>query len=486
MRLLHVVSVPSVTPPCDQNCDGAAINLSSSAQLTEIGERAILDALAQRPDASAVYGDIEISGTVTRRGAWSPTRLLGEPRACLPLAVRCATLAKLGYQITDPALPLRLAESKSVVLHVPAVLSSHPQAPVGAKITDIDNHLTKIGIAATAVESSQANRFRLVPDPEHQPPVSIVIPTAGKALGEGVGSELAVERCLDRIAASKRPNLEVILLAGEEYEGDPEQIASAGLPIRLERRPPGEFNFSSACNQGILAARNELVLLLNDDTEADPGAIDAMAVHFGDPSIGGVGALLRYPNGTIQHAGMVMDDAHPLHPFVGWPPETSRRYGGLLARDVIAVTGACLMSRRSLLLSIGGLSTQFPLSFNDVDLCLRIHRSGHRVIVEPAATLIHHESLSRTPSIEAWEWNRWIDRWGKVIDPWYHPAYRRPDDPHRLHLNADHLEPIEKSDYFEPRDTTITPRVHHARLSAKPPAINTPSSRHHIRGEHLT
>ena len=465
MRLLHVVSSPADGSPCDQNCEGAAINLSNSARLSEIGESTILDALARRRDASAVYGDIEISGERTRRPAWSPTRLLGEPGACLPLAVRCTALADLGCEITDPALPLRLAEHKSLVLHVPAVLSRHRQAPVGADIADINSHVAKIGIAATAVEGSQTGRFRLVPDPSEQPPISIIIPTAGKALGEGFGDELAVERCLERIAATQHSNLEVILLVGEEYDGDPKQIASAGLPIRLEGRPPGEFNFSAACNQGILAARNELVLLLNDDTELDPGAIDAMAVHFGDPSIGGVGALLRYPNGTIQHAGMIMENAHPLHPFVGWSIEDSQQYGGTVARDVISVTGACFMSRRSLLLALGAVSTHFPLSFNDVDLCLKIRRSGFRVIVEPEATLIHRESFSRIASIFDWEWDRWIDRWGEVTDPWYHPDYRRPDDPENLRLNADHLEPAEPRDHCDPRDTTLKARVHRPRIS---------------------
>ena len=251
---------------------------------------------------------------------------------------------------------------------------------------------------------------------------------------------------------------------GEEYQGNPEQIARADLPIRLERRPPGPFNFSSACNQGILAARNELVLLLNDDTEVDAGAIDAMAVHFGDRTIGGVGALLRYPDGTIQHAGMVIDDAHPLHPFVGWTHDATRRFGGTVARDVIAVTGACFMSRRSLLLSLGAFSSHFPWSFNDVDLCLKIRRSGYRVIVEPLASLEHRESFTREPLIHEWEWDRWIDRWGEVLDPWYHPSYHRPDDPERLHLNADHLEPLEPSANLEPRDTSITPRVYRTRL----------------------
>ncbi len=464
MRLLHVVSSPADGSLCDQNCEGVAINLDTTGQLSEIAESAILEALAQRLDADAVYGDIEVGGTIRYRSAFSPTRLLSEPNACLPLAVRCKTLNQLGCRIVDPDLPLHLAEHESVVLHVPAVLSRHSREPPGCDTSALNAHLAKIGIAATAVTSDQPGRYRLTPNPNQQTPVSIIIPTAGKALDEGLGGELAVERCLASIAAMEHSNLELILVVGEEYQGNPEQIARADLPLRLERRPPGPFNFSAACNQGILSARNELVLLLNDDTEIDAGAIDAMAVHFGDRTIGGVGALLRYPDGTVQHAGMVIDDAHPLHPFVGWTHDATQRFGGTVARDVIAVTGACFMSRRSLLLSLGAFSSHFPWSFNDVDLCLKIRRSGYRVIVEPLASLEHLESFTRAPLIHEWEWDRWIDRWGEVLDPWYHPSYHRPDDPERLHLNADHLEPLEPSDNLEPRDTSITPRVYRTRL----------------------
>lgn len=473
MRLLHVVSSHADGSQCDQRCQGAAINLGATGQLSEIGEQAILDALESRPDADAVYGDIKIAGNTKRRSAWSPTRLASEPGCCLPLAVRCTTLAELGCRITDPDLPFRLVRSESLVLHVPAVVSCHSRAPAGAPVTEINNHLVEVGIAGTAVAGSEAGTYRIVPDPSHRPPLSIIIPTAGQPLGEGSHQELAVERCLRSVAALERPNLEIILVVGDEYQGDPEAINDFGLPIRLERRPPREFSFADACNRGLLTARNELVLLLNDDTEMDPGALDALAVHFGDPTIGAAGAMLRYPDGTVQHAGMVIVMAHPLHPFVGWQPSESRTHGGTLARDVIAVTGACLMSRRSLLLSVGAMSEQFPFSFNDVDLCLKIRRAGYRTIVEPGAMLMHRESLSRTAHIFDREWQRWLDRWGEVTDPWYHPDYHQPNDPTSLNLNANHLEPPVRRNHFQARDTSLSPRVHHRRRAEN---LETPAS----------
>ena len=464
MHLLHVVSTSADRPNCEPGCDGAAIFLPDGARLTETAENAILDAFANHTEAVGAYGDIDIEGVVTRRPAWSPTRAVTEPSAASPLAVRCSTLAELGCDISDLTLPLRLAENRAVVLHVPAVLSVHSVAPRGASKTQLNAHLQKIGIAATVESSSHKGQNRLVVDREYCPAVSIIIPTAGIPLSREPGAAISVERCLASIAACRRGNLEVILVVGDEYEGDPADLDHAGLSVSVARRPPGDFDFAAACNLGILKARNELILLLNDDTEADADAVDALAVHFGDSTVGAVGAMLRYPDGTVQHAGLVIDHGLPLHPFKGWHPQETARFGGTVARDVVAVTGACLMTRRSLVLELGGFSALFPLSYNDIDLCLKIRRSGWRVVVEPHATLLHYETLSREPKTYDWEWHRWLDRWGDVTDPWYHPAYRRPNNPKNMHLNADHLEPAEPDRRATPqrvRDHRVSSRVHH-------------------------
>jgi hypothetical protein len=109
---------------------------------------------------------------------------------------------------------------------------------------------------------------------------------------------------------------------------------------------------------------------------------------------------------------------------------------------------------------------KFPLSFNDIDFCLKLHRMGQRVVVEPAASLVHHESLSRSPVITSEEWDAYINRWGQVDDPWYHPAHHRPDDPDNLNLNADHLEPQSTPLFTVARNTRTQPRVHHGRVKA--------------------
>jgi GT2 family glycosyltransferase len=123
------------------------------------------------------------------------------------------------------------------------------------------------------------------------------------------------------------------------------------------------------------------------------------------------------------------------------------------------------MLRRDDFLAVGGLSVGFPLSFNDVDLCVRLRRTGGRVVIEPAARLVHHETLTRAPEISADEWDRWIDRWGEIVDPWYHPAHHRPDDPHALARNADHLppRPDDPPVVVQARRPVLVSRVHRGR-----------------------
>ena len=273
--------------------------------------------------------------------------------------------------------------------------------------------------------------------------------------------EDAIAACL----ATEIGELEVLLVVGDECRVDP-ALLTVDSRVRAVRRPPDSWNFSAAVNLGILAASNPTVLVLNDDVELiNADWIARMASHLADPSVGAVGALLLYPDLTCQHVGMVTDDAFPLHPYVGRTLEQLEVLDADLAHDRIAVTAACLLARRADLLAVGGFSAALPFGFNDTDLCFKLHRAGLRVVVEPSARLIHHESASRAPITHSWEWDHFINRWGDVVDPWYHPGYHRPDDPDDRRRNADHLPPT-KPYRGLPRTTAIRSRIHHARLRA--------------------
>lgn len=459
--------VPLDDRPLDSDIDDddLVIALDPAVEIVEATSMRLW-AEVGRLEADAWFADVSIGGHEVRRPAWSPTRLIGDPTASSPLAVKAGWLRVHDIRPGDPALPLHLVSNNATVAHLPAVLTRHDRPPTGPTRDDIDRHLRNLGMPATVEPSG--DRFLLRPDPDFAPPVSVVIPTAGATVEINGSHHVAVERLLDSLGDIP-DRIELIMVVGDEYQGDPSILrGGADRRISVRRRPPGPFNFSEAVNLGILQARHDTVLVLNDDIEATGTAfIDAMALHLTDPSVAAVGARLLYPDGAIQHSGMVIDDARPLHSFVGWNPAATTPHGGDIARDVVAVTGACLMARRGDLLAVGGLSTGFPLSFNDVDLCVRLRRSIGRVVIEPTATLLHHETLTRAPQTTQHEWDRWIFRWGEIVDPWYHPDHHRPDDPERLHLNADHLDPDTSTRRSRPvgRTGTLRSRVHRARLA---------------------
>jgi len=454
MVALHQVPLESAAVDPSIPDDDLVIALGPDATLVQAGADALAEA-AGADEADAWFGDIDVAGTITRRSAWSPTRLIADGSAASPVAVRAGWLRRHGMHPGAADLTLRLARSKATVVHVTAVLTRHASPPTPPSPAEITDHLAAVGIPATHDEG------RLIPFDTFAPEVTVVIPTAGAPLDDGTP---AIDRLLERLG-DLPVRINVVIIIGDEYRGDAGALEGSGRVV--VRRPPGPFNFSAAVNLGVLEARSELVLLLNDDTEPDGHRfIDQMAVHLADPGVAGVGALLTYPNGTVQHAGVVIDDARPLHSFVGWNPSDTAPHGGHLAREVVAVTGGCLLVRRADYLAVGGLSTSFPLSFNDVDLCIRLGRAVGRIVIEPAATLVHHETLSREPVIAPEEWDRWIHRWGEIVDPWYHPGHRRPDDPHALARNADHLTPDDAElELVTTRRPLLASIVHRGRLA---------------------
>ncbi len=442
-------------------------------------------AFEARPDAAAAYADCteltEAGSLPVLRPAWNPdlalsTRYTGDPFVVTADTLR--TVQAAGWtpgldEFSRHDLMLRVSERPCPVLHIPAGLcyrSDPLPAATKAAVAAAQASLKRSGraswsCAAAAVVPGAAE---LLPAFDSHPAASIVIPTAA---APGADGRPLIERCLDSLAATDWPNTETILVAGDECRLSPAELAAlagaAHPEARVVRRPRGPFNFSEAVNCGALAARGTLLLLLNDDTEVtDPGWLARMAVHAMAEGVGAVGARLLFADGTIQHTGLLVDDGRWFHPFAGWVPDEADRRGWGTARTVCAVTGACLMTRRSDFLALGGLSPLLPLTFNDVDYCLRLAEAGLRTVVEPAATLVHHESSTRPPVMEAWEQNRFDSRWGQVIDPWYHPGYVRPRDPAAPRRDADHMLPSAAPAIRTPRTSEVRRefnRVHSVR-----------------------
>jgi GT2 family glycosyltransferase len=182
-----------------------------------------------------------------------------------------------------------------------------------------------------------------------------------------------------------------------------------------EDRP---FNFAQACNLGAVRSRGEVLVFLNDDTEIiQPDWLERLVMYATRPDVGAVGAKLLYGDRRIQHAGTWARHGNPHHRYVGYRWDHPGYLAALTtAQNCLAVTAACLAVERSKFADVGGFATRFPLAYNDVDLCLKLSRSGYRTVVDCATTVIHHESSSRDPSVADWEFDLLRDRWGPVLD----------------------------------------------------------------------
>jgi GT2 family glycosyltransferase len=196
--------------------------------------------------------------------------------------------------------------------------------------------------------------------------------------------------------------LEVIVV--DDASNDETRFAEAAIPglrvIRMEKNS----GFTLAATRGAQSARGMFTLFLNNDTLVLPGTIHAMVGALGDPSIGAAGALLLYPSGWVQEAGaLVRPDGTCSH--IGWGcTPADARFASRRDRDYCSA--AALLVRSSLLSAIGWFDPQFaPGYYEDVDLCFAVRAHGRRVVVEPAATVVHWEGMTHGT-----EWRRGIHR----------------------------------------------------------------------------
>lgn len=164
-------------------------------------------------------------------------------------------------------------------------------------------------------------------------------------------------------------------------------------------RRPGPFNYSALNNAAVKGLKTDFVCFLNNDVEMlDRDWLKMLVSHASREDIGAVGARLLYPDGTIQHAGVftgIGGGAGHGHRFLR-EDEAGYFNRARLPQRVSAVTGACLVVARERFMAVGGFDeVEFPVAFNDVDLCLKLNSRGWQSFYEPRATLIHHESKSR-------------------------------------------------------------------------------------------
>ncbi|MFY9294245.1 MAG: glycosyltransferase family 2 protein, partial [Methylorubrum rhodinum] len=282
---------------------------------------------------------------------------------------------------------------------------------------------------------------RLVrPLPEPAPLVSVVIPTRDRA-------ELLAVALDGLFSGTDYPALEAIVV-----DNDSREEATAALFARYVAEPrlrvlpvPGPFNFSDLSNRGAAAARGGVLLFLNNDIAVmEPGWLAELVSIACEPDVGAVGAKLLYPDGTLQHGGIVLGIGGVAgHSHLGIAGDAPGYFARMqLTQEVSAVTGACLAIRAEVFSQVGGFdAAALAVAFNDVDLCLRLRAAGYRNVWTPFARLVHHESMSRGPEdtpekrarFEA-ESRVMRERWGAELrsDPYYNPNLSRASAHFRL------------------------------------------------------
>lgn len=272
------------------------------------------------------------------------------------------------------------------------------------------------------------------------PSVSVIIPTRNRA-------DL-LRTCITGLHATDYPNLEIII--ADNDSDDPETLAyfatlaHQGITILPQ---PGPFNYSTINNNAVAIAQGEFICLMNNDIEIlKPDWLAIMVTQAMRPEVGAVGAQLLYPDGRIQHAGVVIgvgNAAGHAHRFLR--PEDEgyfRRHA--LPQYVSAVTAACLVVSKDKFLAVGGLDDKnFAVAFNDVDLCLKLNQQGWQSFYEPRAVLVHHESISRGHDKDPVGAARFakelaalqrIWRTDEIIDPYHHPNLSRASEQFAISL----------------------------------------------------
>jgi len=197
----------------------------------------------------------------------------------------------------------------------------------------------------------------------------------------------------------------------------------------------GPFDYSAINNLAVSRSQGELIALLNNDIKViGSDWLKLMVQEAQRPDVGAVGARLLYGDGRIQHAGIALGIGGVASHLNKREPGDSAGANGRLrhVHQVSAITAACLLVRRVIWDEVGGLSTEFPIAFNDVDFCLKLQVRGYRNLMQPAACLFHLESASRgredTPEKKARfaaDKQRMLDHWGPLIeaDPFVSPNW---------------------------------------------------------------
>lgn len=414
--------------------------------LAEIAAVVMADA-----DADVIYSDEDKLDELGRRFKphfkpdWDPDMLLSYPYLGHVMAVRRTLFEEIGGLrpefdgSQDFDLMLRATERARRIVHIPKVLY-HWRVVAGSAAGDSEAKPWALQASRRAVEDAVARRNleATVDDGPFlgayhvrrrilgAPTVSVIIPFRDQAA--------MTVTCLDSLERDPGyPIHEVVLVDNGSTE--PETMA---LRRQLVDRPstrlldhPGPFNWAAINNEAAATCDSDMLLFLNNDIEAmASGWLAAMVELAQREDTGPVGARLLFPDGTIQHAGVVLGLSGVAgHLFVSKPSDVPAYFAwDRMVRSWSAVTAACMLVRRSVFEEVGGFDERFAVAFNDVDFCIRTGLAGYRSVYTPHAELIHYESVSRGLSGFTKDYTLFLERWGRMLkdqDPYFNPNLSR-------------------------------------------------------------
>jgi len=408
--------------------------------------------IVAEPFVDYIYSDedkIDESGRLFggfQKPPWSPERLRGHMYTCHLSVFRTSCVRAVGGfrpgtdGSQDHDLALRVTERARKVVHIPKVLyhwrvipgsaagdaTAKPYAWLAGRDV-VQAHLDRMGIDATAHLGPGRGTYRIERRLDPRVRVSVVIPTRGvDGLVWGERRCFVVEAVRSLLDRGGHDNLEIVVVHDAETRaGVLDELRRVGgdrLELVEFDRP---FNFSEKCNTGVTRSYGDAVVLLNDDVEiSSDGFLVQLVAPLYEEGVGMTGANLTLADGTVQHAGLALDDRlarlfarskrrirHP-GPFLA-RDYIAHRVGSFMAvnREVSGASAAALAIRRSVYDEVGGMSEAFAVNFGDVDLSKKVLGAGYRILWIAGATAYHFEARSREPEVRSTEAQAVIRRW---------------------------------------------------------------------------
>jgi len=342
----------------------------------------------------------------------------------------------------DYDLFLRIGEKTENMAHIPKVLYHRRFVENVGKESAVEksqqyendkmaleNHIHRVGLKGEVVSGRIDGTYHIRYNINGSPEVSIIIPTKDRVD--------VLRTCIDSILQrSSYSNYSILIVDNSSGERETFEYYSSlkdnpKISILEYDRP---FNFSAVNNYAVSKTDSELLVFLNNDMEViSPDWIDEMLEIAQRKDVGAVGALLYYPNDTVQHGGVIIGlGGVAAHSHKHARGDSDGYFGRLkIIQNISAVTAACMMTKKSIFQNAEGFDENMSHAFNDVDYCLKLRDKGYLIVYTPYAEFYHHESVSRGYEIGEEQKKRFEKeviyfqkKWKKILeqgDPYYNP-----------------------------------------------------------------